>query len=1704
MVESKLSDKIIELSDEVEGDVVGTKNYRFSKIGEPVPINSDADSVFDPQSSPSQPVAISERHNLIFVAHSTGFCVARTNDVIEFAKTGKSGSSIQQLSVVDVSIGKVSILALSSDSSALAAIIDGDIDFFDVTTLLNQDQKPYFSVSLSDSICIKDMRWTTKFEKNYLVLSSDGKLYYGVDKEPLKDIMDNVDAVEWSVKGKLLAVAKKTILSILSTKFREKLSISLLLKSLIDDSDANSTIKVDSIKWVRRDCIIVGCFQVTADGNEESYFVQVITSEEGSFTKVSNPIVQVFSDAFLAMSDEVVPFASGPHMFLNYFEQRKLAFAANRKIVDQHIVLFGWGLNDNKNEAATIEILDDAWFPRIDSQENGDDNLILGICVDKVSQDESIKLTLGDEEREVSPCCILMCITIDAKLTMFHFFSAENPPVNSSAVSDAEEEDSPPTDSTVELDKIPSSDLSNESSSLNIQTIEVDDAKPKAHTEKSNQDSDIPKKLFGQQGSNSQSAFSMTGFNNFGNTDTPKVAEAHSGNKTLSETGINMPNQSIQTTSQMSFPRFQKPAQSSPAVKSTFSETNSDKNSSSLTGFGSAQQSNFSKADTQKVVEVKSGDKTASGNFSAYMHNQSTRPGTQMGFSSFQSPTPPAQSSPAFKPTISESTDNKKSPSFSISGSAQVNQNQQINSDKNLVTGHSPGSLYQNPYLSKHPATSPAVGLAKVQQSPAVHSSQSSLHENITPGRSSGFKPNSRTLSPSETSTSKQSPNVEEMAKELDRLLECIEGPGGYKDTSITFQKESILALEEGLSDLSQKCRIWEALMDERLGTIQLLHDNTVQVLAKKVYMEGIVKQATESRYLELWNLQKLNSELELKQRHIAEVNQDLTNQLIELERHFNTLELNKFGENQPQMIRRPFSTKQSSSRGVQSLHSLRNTMNAQLSAAEQLSECLSKQMSVLKIDPNSSSKKKGNIKKELFETIGLSYDNASFNSPGEKVKFGITASDESSLVSNMKETSLKSYQSSVVKSSEPESVRRRRDSLDRNWANFEPPRTTVKRTFLKEDHQKASPNKLSLSVEKPRNTSAARTIDSNTKIFPFPSRNNVIQDSSRRESFEDPPSISFKNIIQDSPRKNSFEIPSSTSFKWCENAQDSPYQLNEKSSVPPSSNSGSQWPSMVFDLNTKQGSSSSSFSARLSTQASDPPKISSDIPKESGSKSLFGNVKDQSFSFESGKSLKFPASPPPFEPKSETKLEFSTSISSSSPTAILDSSSSLSSASSSLPKPTTTITAPPQLPPTTTTSKSTSTQPPVSSLVFPSKQVPVSTTPSSTNVTSKSLPVSTELPISFKTDANATAEPQTTSISKVEPIAPSLPATKPLFSGFGTNSATSTDANQEQQPTVPIVSSASASTSSTITTTIPSFDVAITQDEDGMDEEAPEMMNQTTQLSLGNNLGSLGLGSTVPKASPASNPFGGSFSNTNAQPSSQFTNMTNMTNPGGQLFRPASFSFPSQQLAQQTSFNAFSGGFGQPQPPAASGGIGQQALGSVLGSFGQSRQFGSVASPAGSFGGSPSSGGGFSNAAAAGGGFASLASVPPGSGFAAAATGGGGFAAAATSGGGFAAAAATGGVGGFGSAATPGGGFGSATTPGSGFGGAASSGGFGGAASGGGFGGAASGGGFGSAGGGSGFGGFGNQGSGGFSGFGGSGGGTARPPSELFTQIRK
>ncbi|XP_043690132.1 nuclear pore complex protein NUP214-like [Telopea speciosissima] len=130
----------IQLDEEKEGNHEASVDYIFQRIGESVPIKLQ-NTNFDTECPPTRPLVVSEQFGAIFVAHNEGFCVAKTRDVIEAAKEIKEknrGSCIQDLSIVDVPIGKAYILALSTDFSTLAVTVGGVVHLFSVDSLLNK------------------------------------------------------------------------------------------------------------------------------------------------------------------------------------------------------------------------------------------------------------------------------------------------------------------------------------------------------------------------------------------------------------------------------------------------------------------------------------------------------------------------------------------------------------------------------------------------------------------------------------------------------------------------------------------------------------------------------------------------------------------------------------------------------------------------------------------------------------------------------------------------------------------------------------------------------------------------------------------------------------------------------------------------------------------------------------------------------------------------------------------------------------------------------------------------------------------------------------------------------------------------------------------------------------------------------------------------------------------------------------------------------------------------------------------------------------------------------------------------------------------------------------------------------------------------------------------------------------------------------
>nr|XP_016501123.1 PREDICTED: nuclear pore complex protein NUP214-like isoform X2 [Nicotiana tabacum] len=1713
----------IELEEEIEGDQIGSKNYRFSKIGTPVPLKPDESSSFDleNQSPPLQPLVVSERFRLLFIAHSDGFCVARTKEVMTSAEEIKekgSGPSIQELSIVDVNIGKVSVLALSGDDSLLAACVGNKIHFFPVSALLYKDRTPAFSHSVKDSSVIMDMQWAKKAEKVYVILASDGKLYSGVGQRPIKEVMDDVDAVGWSPDGEFIAVTRKNLISILSSKFEEKFGISLAFKSLLDDSNAKCIIKVDVVRWIRPDCIIIGCLQVNDDEEEENYAVQVITSENGGITNPSaKPVVRSFRDVFLDFRYDAVPLCSGRHLFLSYLDQHQLAFVANRKNLDQHILLFGWSVGDEKNEAATIEILNDNWSPKIEAQDSGDDILILGLAIDKVSQNGEVKILLGEEEKEVSPCCLLLCLTNDGRVSIFHFASATAASVPTQSTDSEEKNDA--------FIVASSQDMLVESSSARKQINQVDSG-PQPH------EIDRGHKIVATNALSSAAV-------NFGSEEAIKTRNQNQGanlEQSTSKTSVHV---------------------------------------------DAGRVSNFRTQETQKVAEVKPGAISFSGNslgnFAIPSIGHSTGTGSIMELpGKIMSTGSSTASSLSSELRISSKPDERPS-STPFSG---VQRKTFAFSDRNSSGSNETAGTSVSIDSFKQQAFA---GAGNIESLPAFPGSRLPSQKGFV---SEPLKPH-LTRETCEGIPSKQFRDVEEMARKLDSLLEGIEGEGGFRDASINAHRSSVLALEEGIESVSEKCRIWRGVMDEQLGEIQLLLDKTVQVLARKVYMEGIFKQATDERYWDLWNRQKLSSELELKRQHIKEVNKSLTSQLIELERHFNTLELNKFGDTSGiKTSKRGYQSRPGQPRHVQSLHSLRNTMTTQLAVAEQLSESLSKLMTDLSID---SPAKGQNVRKELFETIGLSYDGASYNSPVREKAVDTPFNKELSAILAVKERSRRK-QTSPVKSSEPETARRRRDSLDRNWASFEPPKTTVKRIVLQEDRQKDIANRSSLSLDKKHHHSQMRerSATAQSNIFNASStssqqhKSKGLHDMPAKQSTENPffqwadglprhaaempPMSSPASLLQREsqsttvtsqyssvdthnlakarsgsssiPLRDTVQTGGLKAIQQSENRMQQPNSSNPpaqtftpiKFSIETSNASGKpgitkptirDWKNSAVTSESTQFESSSSPDYSLSTAAAaDSPftlsaKVihSEVVNKSQVTESPFSS---QASTWSSSSQVKIMPSAsvsssqePMFSPISSTSFQSISKANMGSSQKVSQSQSSAASMtqSSSLPS-TQKLDSLPITPPSDgTKSESPSVLSLPSVAILDKKADGNSDRPASLANLSTKMDTpqdSASQPLVSVSVSNLQTGPSVQSKSTNEQST-SLNSANQISSGGTSNEVLDVGLNTTpEQPfsasaiSPPIVTS---STGSAINAKSGSSDVVTHEDE--MEEEAPES-SQMTENPLG-NLAGFGIGTAATPVTAKPNPFGAvSPSKASSPVNSLFTS----TASGGELFRPASFSFQPIQPPQPSAsanFGAFPGSFSlssTSQAPAMGGfgqpaqvGQGQQALGSVLGTFGQSRQIGAGlpgtgAASASSFGrgfvsnnSAGGFGGGFSGVSSTGGGFASLASggggftaaAAPGGGFAAAAAPGGGFgaaAAAAAPGGGFAAAATS--AGGFAGAATAGGGFAAPTAVGSGF----------------------SGGGFGA---------FSSQqsGGGGFPAFGGSSA-TARPPSALFTQMRK
>ncbi|KAG8079281.1 hypothetical protein GUJ93_ZPchr0007g5843 [Zizania palustris] len=1425
-------------------------------------------------------------------------------------------------------------------------------------------------------------------------------------------------------------------------------------------------------------------------------------------------------------------------------DERDLMVASNKKSIDEHISLLKWSSpTDDKRTVVYLEMLEDKYSPRIDLQENGDDNVVLGFGVENVSLFQKIIVTVGPEQKEVAPQHILLYLTGEGKLNIYYLARisdpSELPHTNLSAIED-----------------------SNVKKQISPASVSGKEFTPSVT-------SSLDKSIVTESGA--------------------ALCSAQPDRNQHVSTDVNSSSSVSKTKEIVASPRppasFLAPASNiKPGISFSFSTVNSTStsptgsNTSSGRLASSWQQSSSSSSVNNQLGKGNIGSTQPVGTFGGSQNLK--KDGGSLSFkpSVFTSdgsvPVKSGERNEAgfgSQPLQTSYSTDKKVPGYSVGLSSEP---PSISPTKPSSSGSSSTGFWTG-NLEAFPTS---------RGSPLPQQSIDKSHNNRTNAAvdySRNFKLG--TMFDTEQDISKKFYSINDMTKELDTLLAYIEKDGGFRDACITFQEHPLSMFEGDLQNFLELLQVFKNKTAEQCSKAEDLRNKMFQVSARQAYMKGIVNQSSDTQYWDIWNRQKLSPEFEVNRQNILKANQNLTNQLVELERHFNNLEMNKFGETgRVASSRRAIYSNKSRSSQTQ-LSSVYNALNSQLAAAEQLSDCLSKQISALNI--SSPPTKRGAVAKELFESIGLAHtmDATKFSgsTPSKSVKRYLSREHINNILG-------------PSKSAEPETARRRRESLDRSLASLEPQKTTVKRIAQQQRFKISSDlpfrsNKkifdsqmAAISKEKSNGSPTSSIVESYASKLHYPSE--VPHDKTKPSGPQH--NTLFKWVKETTgpsqgPQQKHLELPgqvksadqqppklvpsSPLSFGYTHkdvrdnisssNAQSSgttvlkSNTLTFKTTIIPKTNLSTipdLSPSMTsskFSQSPLPGKTLSGESGSVSSMTTKNKQGGQAITSLGNTKGLdvspqnvggiFRDLSKPSFSPEpsksallQGKTVQLSKISDTVQSPAKAKSEMAFQPPVFSPTPVGQSSSlfiksGVSSATSSL---------------STMQESAAKTSDVLSSAVasiVPSQEsLPKPSPPLPEGTISSSLP---SIPMLVKESSTGLNK----IVSKAEVV---TSETTGITVSASTNSSISTTegkpssfpATSGSLLSIPVSAPKVVSAAAESVVTSSGKDVGpsnLSSDEDDMEEEVP---STSSDLNLG-ALSGFGLGSVASSSPQKSNPFGNSFTTSDSKNSGSSYTLT--TSPG-QLFRPASLSIPSAQPAhpsQSTSSSTFSSafssglsgfgqaaqigsgqqsGFGQPaqigagkqagfgQPAQIQSGFGQsaqvgvaqqsgfgqpaqigtaqqsgfgqpaqfgaqQALGSVLGSFGQSRQLGSFG--AGGFGG-------FASASTSGG-FASLSSSSAG--FAGGAAGGGFSAAAPPAGGGFAAAAT-------------GGGFAALASKGGGFVAAASSGGFGGAAQGSGFGS----GGFGAFGG--------NQGSG-FSAFGGSGSaGSGGPPADLLTQMRK
>lgn len=1230
-----------------EGERDATDDVIFQRIGVPIPVSRSSEQhKFDAQSAPLQAIAVSNHFGFTFVAHPQGFCVVKTAELLRLAKDLKNNqrkeSTIQELSIVDVSLDGIRILALSGDGLILVVSVEGWVHFFSVPDLVHKvDVKPFQSQLVFEGQNVKEFVWSTSKENSYLALSSEGVLVGGKIGFSFDYNEENVMAADWGPDGRHIALLMKdSQLRILSSNFQKEFHLQLATELQTISGNDGSKRYVDSIKWVRRDCIVIGCVSVNEKGEESEYPVYLLTSRTGSISEESADVEMVaFDPLFTSIDASILPPKRGPHLFLNYMDVWELAVAANRRNTDDHIVLLGWVLENGRKQAMTLEIVSDKWLPRIELQENGDENFIVGIAMDRTSIDFQISFPTDDGGvKELPPCPVLLCMTIEGKLNLFSFarinerwhipqlvVAPTSVPVPHSLAEGGKKGSEAKISSSAALDL----EMQGTKEVLNAKTLPVN-----------KQESDTFKVEYSstcelQQASDVIKPIPMEKVPSI--TPVRKEIDSSSGISQASKQGQELAKVKVPNEFQMgkTYDALQPVLNDKPTpitVKTKEADINTKMSQASTEVLDMAKVEDLNKLQLHKTsgaVKSMPGDKSFSvsnqtqvrqdiqksaGMFSSGPSNFfQTTPKTSLSedtistFSSSSACTPNKSASEVGAIPIIESIStrtNESGTSFStlsklnstfpskavstgpsnmdilgkgsvqssghLSGSSMSSSKSVSAAGGQLVSGglkdayHGKSSLPGAIGSTNLPTTSLSGSVIQsgvkgnVSSTPLSEGSRRTIVQPIMQQRLESLKPSGASkadvqlagrpsgISEIEADFSRELEKVRNMAKEVDDIMSNIEGDRMVsKASNASFKKHLVMSIEDGIKKLSENCKVSKERFEEQFLNIQNLRDKTMQVDAWRIYMQSIIKQATDIQYQYLRSRQKLNPELEIKRQRILKADQRLKHQIIDLEGHLQNLEINNFEEQYDGAGRRHPKQLQNA-RQLQSLQSFYSTVNSQLVVAEQLAECLSQQMEALNISftPDKLGKSR-NMKDLLFKSIGLSPGESCFPSDmKEKVasppllqKFTYSPS-----LSTSKESPIQK-QTRAYMLQEPDSVRRRRDPIDNAWANVGTTRTTVKR--------------VSVAPSSMANANKSWSEPTESKIFQLKATSEMFgQEESMSTMFKYRPSEGESQFTESTKAKGpnipcASTMPSESSsesfFKWSNYSSQSPKKLSSQ-----------------------------------------------------------------------------------------------------------------------------------------------------------------------------------------------------------------------------------------------------------------------------------------------------------------------------------------------------------------------------------------------------------------------------------------------------------------------------------------------------------------------------------------------------------------------------